>query len=262
MGVKFNFADPLTSRRRFATRKTDNYIRCGAIVVGSVIVFSWLAAKMDWGFPPMLVADLIALGVAYSLFNVWDNRPIKFRCPACQKPIFSNRPWICGLCGEKNTDTVNFPFLYRCKSKACLNEPKSFRCPYCTVETIICLTEEDDKKTPAVSLDSLISPPPEPNEHDKKMDKLRKDREALQAEREIAMVQSDLNRIQKIIDNQTNKKTGAEESIRTSVNEFMEKDEAIAKLKAEYAEKYKNDPAMRRRMLQALKKSIENSFSD
>ena len=170
MGVKFNFADPLTSRRRFATRKTDNYIRCGAIVVGSVIVFSWLAAKMDWGFPPMLVADLIALGVAYYLFNVWDNRPIKFRCPACQKPIFSNRPWICGLCGEKNTDTVNFPFLYRCKSKACLNEPKSFRCPYCTVETIICLTEEDDKKTPAVSLDSLISPPPEPNEHDKKMD--------------------------------------------------------------------------------------------
>ena len=88
-----------------------------------------------------------------------DHSPFRPFCPHCGKYISAHIDWKCGCCGEKNSDTKTFSFLYKCQH--CEAIPKSYCCHHCG--KIVALVENGDDKlsatkwTPVDSEDAIRS---------------------------------------------------------------------------------------------------------
>ncbi len=228
-----------------------------AVVAGMSLLSSIL---MPSSFIPMVVGDVIALAAAYGLYNLWEKRPIKLRCEGCGKIVLSNTPWVCGFCGGKNYDANEFSFLYKCGH--CNAEPKSYKCHHtgCT-KPLVFLTEDRLEQNYAYCLNASDEGPG-PDEHAEELKKLREQKERKLEKRDIALVDEDLTRIRKNIRSQKEKKKKTKEVLQEGVDADMELEEAEAELKAAYVEKYKNNPAMLRRMNAALKASVLRQRSE
>ena len=208
---------------------------------------------------PLLIVDAVALGGVFYFYMLWNKRPIKFCCSECDALILSNRPWVCGVCGTKNTDTINFPFVYKCKNQDCGNEPKAYRCHHC--EEFIFLTEDRDTLNFAYSLNSPADVP-KPDAHADKLKGLRQKKEIKTEQREVAIVQQDLDIIKKRKNAGNEKKPNAKDAVQKDVDYIMELELAEVELMSKYQEQFKDNPQMLKRMKAALKASIQSKKSE
>jgi hypothetical protein len=255
--VKFDSTDPLTARSRFVSRKIDNIIRLSGIFLVSVLVLSWAISNLIPGFSPMLVADALMLGGVYYLYVLWEKRPIKIRCPHCKKIISSRTPWVCMVCGTKNIDTENHPFVACCKNKDCGSEPKAYRCHHQDCRKMIFLTEDEDDTNYAHNLNSPDEIPA-PDEHAEKLRGLREMKEKILAEREIAILKEDMRKLEKLKKTDEDDDLTIIEKVEKEVGYIMGHEEAEAVLLKKYAEDFKGNPALVRRYKMAVNLVIQS----
>lgn len=93
-----------------------------------------------------LLAFIIALIPAGCLFFFYlDRRAFGIVCPHsdCKKYIETTTPWICGVCGQNNLRTDEFPFIGRCENEKCRAEPKAYQCHHCS--RLIFFTKDEQK---------------------------------------------------------------------------------------------------------------------
>ena len=135
---------------------------------------------------PMLVVDVIAIGLAFFMYLLWDKRPIKIRCEHCKQVISSETPWLCPACKGENTDTVHFPFMHQCKH--CAAVPKAYSCHHCGELTF--LSDDKDTRSPATGI-KFRAVKVEPDLHGQKIKDLQRKKEIKLMEKEIALVESE-----------------------------------------------------------------------
>ena len=250
----------MKSRARFKSRNLANFSILFSIFVLLVCVFSWVALTIFSSIIFMLAGDAIALGVVYYFFTIWDKHPIQLECEKCGKQISSNTPWVCKACGAKNLDTENFPFLFKCKE--CGVEPKAYRCHHQKTDDSICgamlfLTKDQDATNYAHCLNSPAEMP-EPDEHADNLKDLREKRETVIEERELALVEEDLIKVQKRVKSEAEGKRSAKDLVEEDVNYMMELEETEATLILKYEQKYAGNKKLLKRMKMALKASIQS----
>jgi hypothetical protein len=255
--VKFDSTDPLTARSRFVSRTFANCIRLAAVFLVSIIPLSWLVSGLYPGFAPMLVVDALVLGGVYYLHLLWEKRPVKIRCGQCGKIISSSTPWVCGVCGTKNTDTEHFPFMFKCKNKDCGTEPKAYRCHHQDCGAMIFLTEDEDATNYAHNVNSPAEMPPR-DQHADELRSLREKKERILEEREIAIVEEELKKFEKRMADAGKSRPSATELVKQDVDYIMELEEVEAALLASYEEKYRDNKPMLKRMRTALKASVQS----
>ena len=238
----------------------------GAFILG-VIVMSWLFSVFAPGvLAPMLVGDVIALGVAYYFYILWERRPIRLACPKCEKIILSNTPWVCGVCRKPNLNTTEFPFVHKCGNPDCGFEPKAYRCHHEDEDGIVCgemiyLSEERDKLNYAYCLNA----PEEKSRsdtHTEKLQEMRESKEEIEMRRDIALVREDLGIIRERLRSQRPEKKSAKEVLQANVARVEELQEAGMELRAFYGEKYKGKKALRDRMIAAVDAEILRQSSE
>jgi hypothetical protein len=251
----FDSTDPLTSRSRFETRKFRNFSSLFVIFLVSVVVFSWFVSKVFPGFIPLLIVDAIVLGAIYYLYNSWSNQPIKIRCEHCDKIISSRTPWVCGVCGTKNTDTANYPFVSKCKNENCGCEPKSYRCHHCN--EFIFLTEDEDTLNYAHSVNSPAEMP-EPDKHAEDLKALREKKAEKLEEREIAIVEADIQKLEKLKKAESNDDRKIDEIVEGEVEYVMGLERLEATLIKKYEEEFKGNPALVKRLKMTAKAVIQS----
>ena len=239
-----------------------------AVVGGTFLVGALLLALLfSWLFPGtfllVLLIDSIGLGIAYYYYTVWEKQPIRFCCPKCTKIISSNTPWVCPECKEPNRNANEYPFVSECQH--CGAEPKAYKCHHREKEKdcgeMIFLSEDEDATSYAYRLNSP-SEAPKPDEHQEKMKKMGETKQEKLAKRDIALVDAQLKSIRKRIRGERQKKKTAKEILEEGVGSDMELEDAEAELKALYAEKYKDNPQLLRRMNAALKANVARQKSE
>jgi hypothetical protein len=255
--VLIQSTNPTTSRWRFEFRTYGNWIVILALFVGFVGIFSWLCSVMSSGFLGFLVVDVVAISLAVYLKTIWDRRPIKLACGNCEAIILSNTPWVCGVCGEKNTDTDHFPFVHKCKS--CGSSQKAYKCHHC--DELIFLSEDKAKTNYAYSLNSPDEAP-KPDEQVEKLKKLRATKEEKAERLGIAEIDGELIQIRNRLKLQKQKKKTPKELLQEGLDSEMQWEEAEVEITAAIEEKYRGNPAMIKRMKTALKKKVLGRLAD
>jgi len=230
----------------------------GMFIIGALLVAILFSQLFPNSFFLVLAIDAVGLGIAYYFYILWENEPIRLRCPECEKIISSNTPWMCAECEKPNRNANDYPFVFECQH--CGAKPKAYKCHHREKEVdcdeMIFLSEDRDETNYAYRLDSP-SEAPEPDEHMEKMKKMEEAKREKYAKRDIALVDADLKRIRMRMKSERQKKKSAKEKLEEGVEADMELEAAEAELKAEYAKKYENDKAMLKRMLAALKANFE-----
>ena len=253
----FESTNPLTSRNRFKSRTFLNLAVIAAIFIASVVVLSWLASLLFPGFLPLLLVDAACIAGAYCLYILWHQRPIRLRCPECERVILSNTPWVCGVCKQPNRNTADYPFVHRCEHEGCRTEPKAYKCHLC--HELIFLSEDEDKTNYAHSLNS----PAEIPQPDERMEKLKKVKEKKQDKNdkiELAELDERLRTIRKRL--KVEKKKSAKESLKDEVDSMMELEEAAIALKAEITEECKGDKTRLRRRILTVDKCFRRQMGE
>ena len=235
-------------------------------VIAVIFIFgvTWMsmivAMAFRGSFVFMLAVDAAAVCGAYGLYSLWDNRPIKLRCESCGNIVLSNTPWVCGFCGGENRNTEEFSFLNRCGR--CGAEPKTYKCHHSGCRApMIFLTEDHLKENYAHCLNATSEAKPA-DEHAEELKKLRQKKEKTIEKRDIASVDEELKAIRKRIREANVKTKKAKERVQEMVDAEMDLEEAQIELLALYKEKYKNNPAMLRRMKAALEDSVRRQKAD
>jgi hypothetical protein len=235
----------------------------GIFVLGALfvaLVFSWL---FPGTFLLVLLIDAIGLGVAYYFYTLSENEPIRFCCPKCTKIVLSNSPWFCAECEKPNRNANDFPFVFKCEH--CGAEPKAYKCHHrengVDCGEMIFLSDDEDATNYAYRL-NFSSEAPEPDQHAEKMKKMGETKQEKLAKRDIALVDAQLKSIRKRMRAERQKKKTAKEILEEGVGSDMELEDAEAELKALYAEKYKDNPQLLRRMNAALKANVARQKSE
>jgi hypothetical protein len=126
--------NPRNAKLRFRLRPLNNCLFVAVIATALIFTFSYYY----WWW----IADIILMGLLYYFFFfILEHRPIKLRCPHCEKIIRSNTPWVCGFCQKKNANTDTFPFIEKCEH--CSAEPKAYKCHHILCGKIIYLTDDE-----------------------------------------------------------------------------------------------------------------------
>ncbi len=253
----FESTDPLTGRQRFKSRMLTNLAVIAGFFVLGVGVMSAVFGFLEPGaLGPMLLGDLVAVGVAWYLYTVWDKRPIRLRCPGCGKIILSNTPWVCGFCKKENRNANEYSFVGKCAF--CGDEPKTYRCHHCG--EFIFLTEDEDRLNYAHCLNFPTEVPPQLL----RAEKVQSDREALQDEdheiamKERAIMKAQLDERLKIIKKRSKRPEekplleAKKESVKGHVDSFMAVEEAARQQKLANAEACQGDKASLRRLNAAV----------
>jgi hypothetical protein len=239
--------NPQTSRQRFVSRRYRDIIWIVVLFILAVTLVSSISIKLYPGsWMPLLIADAVALAAAYYFYILSETRAIRLRCPGCEQIIFSNTPWTCGVCGEANKNSNDFPFVHRCEK--CKSEAKAYRCHLC--HEVIHLSEDSDSDNCA-----SIFVRPEADPHIARVKRLREQKEVKDLRRETAVVEEDLLKVQKRLRTEKQAPKTAKEDLEARVGSIMEDEEAEAELRALYKSKYKG--SMQRRMLAALKQAFD-----
>ena len=137
--------NPRTAKFRFKHRELSNGVLIA--IVGIILIFVFSHFSWWW------IADIVLMGLLYFyLFYILEHRPIKLRCPHCEKIIRSNTPWVCGFCKKTNADTNEFPFVRHCEH--CGAEPKAYKCHHQKCGEMIYLTDDELEPNYAYCLNS------------------------------------------------------------------------------------------------------------
>lgn len=231
-----------------------------AMFIFAVTVMSFFSSVVFPGHAmPMLVGDVILLAGAYCLYIIEEKEPIRLRCDKCGKILLSNTPWVCSACKQPNMNATEFPFVHKCGHGNCGAEPKAYRCHHCN--QVVFLSKDCDATNYAYS----IIPPaqiPVADKHAEKLKQLLEKKEKKLAERDVALVAEELAKIRKRIRSEKQEKKTAKQLLQEGVESDMELEEAAIELKAAYADKYKKNPAMLKRMKAALEFSLRNQKGD
>ncbi len=224
--------------------KYGTYINFAGVLIGFVVLVFILQNLM-----PPVVADLIAVGLAYAVFfYVLGKRTIAVECPHCNGYIETNTPWKCGnpKCQKDNEQVDDFPFIYRCQH--CGVEQKAFECPHPKCGQPIYLTQEKLKTIYATIVKMPKQAEPKPFKKDPIADKISQENEALrQTEYELRKARLDvqLKAVKKELEPE--KDLTQEEILSKSAKEFVDRNMSGAKiveqLKAKNAKLFKNNPA-------------------
>lgn len=232
--------DPLNARFWFNLRPAVNWVI--SIAVFAVLVF------VLQNFMHPLMADVIALCVAFCLlFFVLDKRSIGIVCPHpdCNEYIETNTSWVCGFCKQKNVQTDDFPFINRCEHKDCGQEPKAYQCHHC--EELIFFTKDKLKINYAVCANLPVKNKSTPARKDPIARKLSEQNEAIrETEYKLrkAKLDLELKGVKEYLDPKKDRTQEEilEESARNFKDRNMSGPRIVARMKAENAEKFKDNP--------------------
>jgi hypothetical protein len=237
--MEFGETDPLTARARFGRRSLQNITILVVLFIPLVLILSWITAQLIPGGLGMLLADAVAIGIVYFLYDLWQKTPVGLVCNHCGKVVATNTPWICGYCRTANTATDQHPFVGRCARNECGAEPKGYRCHHPDCGKVIFLTQDRQEANCATCLSSPTAPPDQTER-----DKRKKEKEDKQHEIEMAEMDEKLKKTRertegpKVPSRYENRK-----------KEMMDYYENLVKLRAdmrnlekEAAEQFKNDP--------------------
>lgn len=216
-------------------------------VFAILIFFCAAVAFTQTPFP--WLADFATIAVLYFMvFHVLNTRAIKIRCPHCGKILKTNTPWVCGFCGAKNQNANDFPFVYKCEH--CGAEQKAYNCHHGDCGKPILLTEDVDDSSPAYcAVAPAVDKTPE------EVAKRLKKKEALKDEVEILDLQAKKNERKSRLDLGKKKKPSEarEEDFEKFFETFVGDPDFAIKKKAYFAEKYKGN----RKMLKKLNAAID-----
>lgn len=253
----FASTNPTTARSRFRSRSAVSLAAFIVLFLGVVVLVSWLSSMFYPSFILMLVADVFSLGVCFYLYSQWHDQPVKLSCPECEAIVLSNTPWVCGFCTRTNRNANAFPFVHKCSH--CGDEAKSYRCHHCG--ELIFLTEDHDKHNYAYSVNAP-SEQPKPDAHVERLKELRESKEVKVAELDVAQVEGELIRLQKLINPEMPKKKSAHEFLKAELEAEVEWDVAEHALLAAIEKEHKNNPKLKRRLKKALKAKILGGLED
>jgi hypothetical protein len=125
-----------SGKTRFKLRTLSNFVLAIAVFLPLAVIFAivW-ADRIAFAW----IADAVTIIILVFVYRMfWNKRAIWIRCPHCEKKIGSSTPWVCGACDAKNENPDDFPFLHRCQS--CGVEPPAYQCHHLKID------KEDEKK--------------------------------------------------------------------------------------------------------------------
>lgn len=229
--------NPLEARQWFKLREAVNI---AAVIVGFIVLdaFLWLMAG---GF----IGGAVSIAVMFCVyFFILHKRTIGIECPSCRNFIETNTPWICGVCGAQNLSTDDFPFVGRCET--CRAEPKAYQCHHC--KKLIFFTKDRLEINFARCVNIPVSQKPIRVKKDKDAEEMaRLDKDIQITERKVKKAGLDvkMKEFKDVLEPQKprTQKEAVEESFASFEDRNMTGAEIVRRKKAEFAEKYKNNPA-------------------
>lgn len=220
----------LDAKLNFKLRTLRNCAIVTAVFIPAVFVF----AQMPFGWLGTIA--LIAI-LYYVFFHILQEWPTSFTCPHCHGIIATNTPWRCGSCGHGNRRTKQFPFVEECEN--CEASPKAYKCHHKECGKLIFLSKDNQEQGYAtfLNLAEPAAPPVDKNTERKEA------QDALRHELEMAELEAKRNEARKRATPDEPKPM--REQIKASLNSFytskMGAREEAKRLRAEVAEKFKND---------------------
>jgi len=234
----FDSTDPLSSRSRFASRPVVNLAIIGGGSVCFAAVFSWLWSLANPGsLLPMLIVGVSCMGSGYYIYTILENRPIFVKCEACDNLISSATPWVCGECKKLNSNTDEYPFIYKCQH--CGAQPKAYRCHHDTCNKLIFLSIDRDPTNFAYRFASDVEVPKQPDQQIEDRKRADETKRKKRDEIELARLDQELQAVRKRLE-APKKKTPAE-LLQDEVEVSAGWESAANELKARNAEKFKDD---------------------
>ena len=155
--------------------------------------------------------------------------------------IETNTPWICGFKQCRNERVDDFPFIYRCQH--CGAEPKAYQCHHCG--ELIFFTTDQQKINYAKCVNIPVkTTPAEKDRTAEKITKQHEEKRDLMHELEVTQLKGDLKEAKKRVEDPKEKteRQILEESIARFVDRNMSGAAIVQRLKAENADKYKDNP--------------------
>jgi hypothetical protein len=197
------------------------------------------------------LAAMICIGVAFCVFFfLLDKRAIAIRCPACDKYISTNTPWICGNKGCRNDQTDEFPFIHRCQH--CGDSPKAYECHHC--RDLIFFTDDQQEAGHAVCANDSFEPAKNKKrqKHQEFIEKRKEQIELKELLVQEADVVNELKRRRDAAKPSAERHKPPDEELGEFLKKSMGVEDAAKKWKAEVDEKFKDDPVEREKRHQMI----------
>ena len=200
----------------------------------------------------LFVFEALLVTAMLFVFSLLNRRPIQLICGKCCNSIMSNTPWVCGVCGETNLDTVQFPFVHRCEY--CAAESKAYKCHHCG--ELVFLTPDKQKSNYAFCINDKSEPRRPGGDAEAQRHKVRQEQVArAQHEVEIAKLQAELKALQVRVREQ--EKLSAAELKKVQVEEQIDGAITLTQLyatkKSAIIMEHKNDPRLKRKLLRIVR---------
>ena len=192
-----------------------------------------------------------------SLFGL-QPQPIELLCDYCGKFVPSDMKWRCGYCNHENHRTEVYSFLSKCQ--ACGREPKAFVCPHPQCGHVNFLDEDKDGSHPAQQIVERPKPVPQEDPKAQKRREHESRKEDLEREIELAKLNSVLAQAKAA--GEINKDPTAQEKMKEEIRRYLERvmgdHMAAEELRAEFAERYKDDPETMKMVNEAIERFLED----
>jgi hypothetical protein len=253
-----------SGRTRFKLRTLNNFILACAIFAPLALIFALI-----WADRIMLawLADAITITILFFAYRIfWNKRAIWIRCPHCEKKIGSNTPWVCGACDAKNENPDDFPFLHRCQS--CGVEPKAYQCHHLKNDEkpcrkLIFLTDDESMRNYAYCLNPAF------DTHEGKTDEKGYEKEKRWRDYKLSLTRldTDIEQATQEFEKIREKKKPAvaltpEDKVKASWEKRKAQTISAAEIyrreKKDIEEKFKDDPEMLKKALEALNEWYES----